>query len=123
MRFDRFHNVDWLREEGKGNSKPPEGDGMKTKDDLLIEMGNRLRQQRKQMKLTQEELAERSGLSVKTILSAEKGRKALHPENIVLLCQLLDMDISYLMTGQVSPSKTPFVKGDFTQKIKSKKII
>lgn len=81
---------------------------MKTKDDLLIEMGNRLRQQRKQMKLTQEELAERSGLSVKTILSAEKGRKALRPENIVLLCQLLDMDISYLMTGQISPSKTIF---------------
>lgn len=84
---------------------------MKDKDDLLIEMGNRLRQQRKQMKLTQEELAEKSGLSVKTILSAEKGQKALRPENIVRLCELLDMDISYLMTGQLSFSKDIFSLG------------
>lgn len=69
---------------------------MKTKSDFLIEMGNRLRQQRKQMNLTQEELAELSGLSIKTIISAKKGQKALRSENIVRICQLLNMDISYL---------------------------
>ncbi len=82
---------------------------MNTKDSLLMEMGNRLRQQRKQMKLTQEELAERSELSIKPIISAEKGQKALRPENIVRLCQSLDMDISYLMTGQISSSKDIFL--------------
>ena len=45
---------------------------MKNKNSLLVEMGNRLRRKRKQMKLTQETLAELSGLSVKTIISAEK---------------------------------------------------
>ena len=84
-------------------------DYMNTKDSLLMEMGNHLRQQRKQMKLTQEELAERSELSIKTIISAEKGQKALRPENIVRLCQSLDMDISYLMTGQISSSKDIFL--------------
>lgn len=78
---------------------------MKTKSDFLIEMGNRLRQQRKQMNLTQEELAELSGLSIKTIISAEKGQKALRSENIVRVCQLLNMDISYLMTGIISQFK------------------
>ena len=73
---------------------------MVKKDTILIEMGNRLRHQRKQMKLTQEKLAEISGLSVKTIISAEKGKKGLRPENIVCLCQVLDMDISYFMTGR-----------------------
>lgn len=73
---------------------------MKNKNSLLVEMGNRLRRKRKQMKLTQETLAELSGLSVKTIISAEKGQKALRPENIVRLCESLEMDISYLMTGQ-----------------------
>lgn len=73
---------------------------MVKKDAILIEMGNRLRHQRKQMKLTQEKLAEISGLSVKTIISAEKGKKGLRPENIVCLCQALDMDISYFMTGR-----------------------
>lgn len=80
-------------------------DYMKNGSSLLVEMGNRLCQQRKQMKLTQEKLAELSGLSVKTIISAEKGQKALRPENIIRICQLLEMDISYFMTGELSQSK------------------
>ena len=71
------------------------------KDTLLVEMGNRLAQQRKQMNLTQENLAELSGLSVKTIISAEKGQKALRPENIISICQSLNMDISFFMTGNI----------------------
>ena len=85
-------------------SYPHRGGNVEIKDTFLIEMGNRLSQQRKQMKLTQEELAERSGLSIKTIISAEKGQKALRPENIVRLCQSLDMDIAYFMTGEISHS-------------------
>lgn len=73
---------------------------MVKKEAILTDMGNRLRHQRKQMKLTQEKLAEISGLSVKTIISAEKGKKGLRPENIVCLCQVLDMDVSYFMTGR-----------------------
>ena len=73
---------------------------MVKKEAILIDMGNRLRHQRKQMKMTQEKLAEISGLSVKTIISAEKGKKGLRPENIVCLCQLLAMDVSYFMTGR-----------------------
>ena len=67
-------------------------------------MGNRLAQQRKQMNLTQENLADLSGVSVKTIISAEKGQKALRPENIVSICQSLNMDISFFMTGNLSQS-------------------
>lgn len=74
------------------------------KDTLLVEMGNRLAQQRKQMNLTQENLADLSGVSVKTIISAEKGQKALRPENIVSICQSLNMDISFFMTGNLSQS-------------------
>ena len=58
-------------------------------------MGERLATQRKSLKLTQENLAELSG----TISSAEKGKKALRPENIVRICHSLELDISYLMTG------------------------
>ena len=71
------------------------------KDILLVEMGSRLAQRREQMHLTQEKLAELSGVSVKTIFSAEKGQKALRPENIVNIYQTLDMDISFFMTGNV----------------------
>ena len=81
---------------------PHGGINVKSNSTLLIEMGNRLRRQRKQMRLTQEKLAELSELSVKTIISAEKGQKALRPENIVQICRSLEMDISYMMTGEIS---------------------
>ena len=75
---------------------------MGTKDNFLVEMGKRLLYQRQKIGLTQEKLAELSGLSVKTIISAEKGQKALRPENIVRICQTLSMDISYFMAGEIS---------------------
>ena len=53
-------------------------------------MGERLATQRKSLKLTQENLAELSGVSVKTISSAEKGKKPLRPENIVRICHSLE---------------------------------
>lgn len=95
---------------------------MVKKDTILIEMGNRLRYQRKQMKLTQEKLAEISGLSVKTIISAEKGKKGLRPENIVCLCQVLDMDISYFMIGRALES-VPAVSLSHQERIALDKIL
>ena len=38
---------------------------------FLIEMGNRILQRRKQVGLSQEQLAELAGVSVKTVISAE----------------------------------------------------
>ena len=55
-------------------------------DDLLREMGKRISMRRKQLSLTQEELAEKAGLTSQTISTAETGSKALRPANIVKLC-------------------------------------
>lgn len=103
-------------------SFPYRGCAVVKKDTILIEMGNRLRYQRKQMKLTQEKLAEISGLSVKTIISAEKGKKGLRPENIVCLCQVLDMDISYFMIGRALES-VPAVSLSHQERIALDKIL
>lgn len=54
-------------------------------DDLLLQMGARISTRRKQLKLTQEELAERAELTCQTISTAETGKKALRPENIIRL--------------------------------------
>ena len=73
------------------------------KDNMfLVEMGNRILQRRKQMRMSQEQLAELAGVSVKTVISAEKGQKALRPENIVRFSEALNMELSYLMTGELS---------------------
>ena len=46
-------------------------------DDLLNQMGKRLVARRKQLRLTQEEIAERTDLTTQTISTAETGKKAL----------------------------------------------
>ena len=71
-------------------------------DDLLKEMGQRLTARRKQLRLTQEEVAERSELTTQTISTAETGRKALRPENIIKLSEALDISVEYLLLGKVS---------------------
>lgn len=44
-------------------------------DDLLNQMGKRLVARRKQLRLTQEEIAERADLTTQTISTAETGKK------------------------------------------------
>lgn len=50
---------------------------------FLKEMGNRILIKRKQLNLSQEQLAEKAGISSQVISSAERGVKAVRPENLL----------------------------------------
>lgn len=69
-------------------------------EQLLAEMGNRLVERRKQRGLTQEKVAELAGVTPQMISTAERGEKALRPENIVKICRALDISTDYLLTGK-----------------------
>lgn len=71
-------------------------------EDLLVEMGQRLVARRKQLRLKQDEVAEMADLTTQTISTAETGKKALRPENIVKLCEVLDISADYLLFNQIS---------------------
>ena len=71
-------------------------------EDLLVEMGQRLVARRKQLRLKQDEVAEMADLTTQTISTAETGKKALRPENIVKLCEVLDISADYLLFDQIS---------------------
>ena len=66
---------------------------------LLTEMGLRIQELRKQMGLTQDALAERAGMTSQTISTAELGKKALRPGNIIKLSRALGVSTDYLLTG------------------------
>lgn len=66
-------------------------------------MGKRIYERRKQLRLTQEHLAEIAGLTPQTISSAENGKKALRPENIIKICSALEISCDYLLLGRISP--------------------
>ena len=67
---------------------------------ILLEMGKRIAARRKEMKMTQEALAERVGVSLQTISCVELGKKAIRPYNLVKLCSVLETSTDYILVGQ-----------------------
>ncbi len=71
-------------------------------NDLLQQIGSRILSRRKQLRMTQEELAEKAGITPQTVSSAELGKKALRPENIIRICSALDISTDYLLLGKIN---------------------
>ena len=57
----------------------------------LVCLGNRIREARKECGLTQQELADQTGLAVKTVQDIEKGRKYPSYETLARLMERLAM--------------------------------
>ncbi|MCI5650844.1 MAG: helix-turn-helix domain-containing protein [Ruminococcus bromii] len=73
---------------------------------LLSEMGERLAQKRKSLSLSQEELAAMADVSAQMISTAERGEKALRPENLLKISRALGTSTDYLLTGEILPPNT-----------------
>lgn len=71
-------------------------------DELLVEMGKRILERRKQRRMTQEELAIKAGVTPQTISAAELGKKALRPENILGVSDALEVSTEYLLRGTLA---------------------
>lgn len=69
-------------------------------DVFLVNMGVRIAQRRKELRLTQEQLAEKMGVSLQTISCIELGKKAIRPENLANLCTHLDITSDYILYGK-----------------------
>ena len=72
-------------------------------DDLLNQIGQRIRKHRERSRLSQEQLAERADVSSQTISTAETGKKRLRVENIIKICEVLEISPDYLLLGEISP--------------------
>lgn len=68
--------------------------------EFLVELGRRVARRRKELHLTQEQTAEAMNVSLQTISCVELGKKAIRPENLVRLCEVLETTADYLLTGQ-----------------------
>lgn len=71
-------------------------------EEVLRGIGERILLRRRQLRMTQEELADRMDVSTQMISYAESGRKAIRPENLIKLCAALDVSADYILTGRVS---------------------
>jgi len=69
-------------------------------EEMLRAVGERISARRKQLRMTQEELAARMDVSTQMISYAEQGRKAMRPENLAKLCAALQISADYILTGK-----------------------
>ena len=72
---------------------------------FLINMGQRIAARRKELGMTQEQLAERLGLSLQSISCIELGKKAVRPENLANLCKHLNVSVDYILYGKCDESQ------------------
>ena len=66
------------------------------------ELGKRIRQQRAMCGLTQEELAEKSGISCSFVGHIERGEKKFSIGTLVALCNALTISPNYLLQDSLS---------------------
>lgn len=71
----------------------------------LKKMGFRISTQRRKLKITQEELAEKVGVSVKHISAIETGRTKANIELLYDIATCLDVTIDYFTLGIVKKNK------------------
>lgn len=74
-------------------------------DQVLIQIGKRIALRRKELNITQEQLAESIGLSLQSISCIELGKKGIRPENLINLCIALDSTSDYFLFGKRSESQ------------------
>lgn len=65
------------------------------------DLGSRVRQARRQMALTQEELAEKMGISASFLGHIERGSRVASLETLVSLCNVLKVTPEYLLSASL----------------------
>lgn len=73
--------------------------------DYKHDMGLRIKEKRKSLKLTQEEIAEMLDISVKHFSEVERGLTGLSLENLIRLSNILGVSIDYLVNGIIDKDK------------------
>lgn len=71
-------------------------------DEAKLEIGQRIQKRRKQLRFTQEQLAELSGLSQNFIALVENGNCGLGDESIMGLSKGLQVSSDYILFGTVN---------------------
>ena len=83
--------------------------------DFLKDMGQRIMVRRKTLRLTQEELAEKLGVSTQMISNLELGKKAIRPENLAKVCEVLELSADFVLTGTNTKTAVDAVAEKLTQ--------
>ena len=88
-------------------------------DSLKKETGIRIRSLRKLNGMTQEQLAEKLGVSVKHISTVERGLSMLSVPHLIGICDILDCDLDYLLRGRTREPISAFLPNSVCEIVSS----
>lgn len=71
--------------------------GNRAESQYLIKLGNRIRDRRQEISLSQEKVAEQAGISVNTVSRIEGGQSAMSIEIFIKMVQILGVDANELL--------------------------
>lgn len=82
--------------------------------DFYASVGSRIREVRKNKKMSQNDLAEKTGLSLPHISAVETGKKAMKIETLVRFAEALEVSADYLLRPN-SPAVTTIYPPEFQE--------
>ncbi|MDD5016999.1 MAG: helix-turn-helix domain-containing protein [Eubacteriales bacterium] len=75
------------------------------KDDLIIQIGKRVRNRREALGLTREQLAEQTELSVHFFAEIELGRKCMSARSLYKVAKALNLSADFILFGEEGETK------------------
>lgn len=76
----------------------------------MTTVGQRVRQRRRELGMSQDALAQRAGISKSFLSDLETGKRSLGAETLLDLARAMDLSLDYLMTGRESGRDKPEVQ-------------
>ena len=73
------------------------------------QIGKRIHKKRKELGMTQDDLADRSGLSQSFLTCVERGEKGLGYDSIIKICDALGTSADYLLTGILPQKESGYI--------------
>jgi transcriptional regulator with XRE-family HTH domain len=71
-------------------------------NDLMEQIGKRLRGSREQLKYTREQFAEQVGISPQFLAEIENGKKGMLADTLYKLCNRFNFSADYLLFGKIT---------------------
>ena len=68
--------------------------------EMLKGIGDRICTKRKQLGLTQEQVADKMDVSIQMISNLERGNKAIKIDNLIKISEILGVSTDYILTGK-----------------------
>ncbi len=85
--------------------------------EYLSELGKRVAAARKNKGLTQEQLAEFAGVSIKVVQKLETGSNATRSHNLASIIKVLEEDANYILFGDMKLNMPHGICADYNKKI------